>query len=316
MDINKLQALLKSKKQETSGAYKERAISPQAGVRNRYRILPGWDAANPEVFWQDFGQHYIKGVDGKIKAVITCQDKSFGDVCPVCNAIDRAIPMTHDDMTLKLLESAKAGAKVLFNVVEPESDKPNEVKILAVAPSVFLGAGRGTDKVGGILQLIEEAAEEGINMFDLNEGFDIIIQKSGEGLSTRYSVSRAMKSKSVNPEVLKKLHNLKAYAEEAPSALTKAVGFVNASVGLLEAPAASGSYSAPRSAAPTGLDAVDMDVIEVAMSKIPETVVVDAAPVETVVAVAPVAAATAPVAAPTAKAGDDDDLAALVASLG
>lgn len=311
MDMSKLMNMLKEKQ---SGGYpqKERTIKPQNGVRNRYRILPGWNPEDRETFFQEYGQHFIKGIDGKIKAVYTCQSKTFGHVCPVCSTIERAIPMTHDDATLRILEEAQSSSRILLNVIEPDSDDPTKVKILEVAPSIMWGSstGRGQPKVGGIAQLFEDW-----NLLDMKEGADILITRTGEGKLTKYSVGVAAKSKPVPESILERLHDLKAYAEaETKESETRAITAVQSTVGLIEAPS-SGSSPALGSPTKRADSAIDLGALEKAVN---EAEAEEVAFVETEVAevaATPRKKAVAPAAAAASSSSGDDELESMLAGL-
>lgn len=320
MNRDQLLAMIKQKQSAETASY-TKTIKPVAGQRNRYRLLPSYDAANPMKAFQSFGQHYIKGADKKVKAVINCTEHAMGTPCSVCDSIDRAIGMTHDDLTLKMLQDAKASKRILLNVLCPDSDKPEEVQILEVPVSVVEGksAGRGQPKVGGIFALLEDW-----DLFDLTEGTDIIISKSGEGLMTSYGVTPAGKSKPVNPAVLEKLHNLEEIATAiAEDKVRLAITSVNATVGLLPAPGASSAGIAggvPASAeAPAWVDVSEPATPAATAAKAAAPKVVDVTDVEDLsAAIGDLDKSEAKVAtpAPAAKpAASDQDLQSLLDSL-
>lgn len=180
--------------------------------RGRYRILPSWRGAGSQKFWADFGQHFVKGPDNKVKAIYVCESKTFGKECAVCEAIETAMRNTTDDATVKLLKDAQSSAKVLLNVLHLNGPTPNEVQILEVPPSVFSGR-RG---VGGLVSMFEAAVKDGYPLpTDLENGFDVIIEKSGSGMETTYSVQAVVKgSNPVDPSVLKGLHNLDEFVSQ------------------------------------------------------------------------------------------------------
>jgi hypothetical protein len=245
--MSTLLELLQKRKQQTS---RIKTLKPAVG-RGRYRILPGWRITGEELkawikapagtevaiadptFFMDFGQHFIKDAMGQIVAVTICQEKTFGKPCDVCSAISHGILNSVDDLTKKRLTDAKASSRVLLNVLHIDGPTPEEPQILEVAPSVFNGA-KG---VGGIISLFDEWPD----LLHPLRGNDIIIEKSGTGMETRYGVQVAGSSKPVPIPALGKIANLdKFVAAEQEEAFRKALTSVSSITGLLPAPSAGG----------------------------------------------------------------------------
>jgi len=221
MSTQSLMELLQKRKAATGG---QKTIKPKAG-RNRYRILPGWRTNGDPTFFHDFGQHFIKDAAGQVKAVYICADKTFGRPCEVCDAVAQGIQMSTDDTMKKRIEDAKSSGRVLLNVLELDGPQPTVPQILEVAPTVF----NGKKGVGGIISLFDEWP----NMLDPNTGNDIIVEKSGTGLDTAYSVQIAGASKPVPPEALAKLCDLDAYVmQENEQAQQRALASVRSVAGL------------------------------------------------------------------------------------
>lgn len=221
-------ALLDLINKRKQAASRQKTAKVPAG-RSRWRILPGWKENDPR-FFMDFGQHFVKDAANQIKAVYICTDKTFGRPCGVCNAVAEGIRNSTDDVTKKRLEDARSGARVLMNAIQVDGPNPNEVQILEVPPSVLMGK-KG---VGGILSLFTEWP----TLLDPATGHDIIIEKAGTGKNdTTYSVQIAGGSKPVNPDLLKKLHDLDKFVEvESAEAYARALSSVQAISGLLAAP--------------------------------------------------------------------------------
>jgi hypothetical protein len=270
---------------------RQKTIKPEMG-RGRYRILPGWRGGDDETFFHDFGQHFVKDAAGVMKAVYVCVSKTFGRQCAVCDAIAAGIHnAAGDDLTIKRLKDAASSGRVLLNVLHIDGKTPTVVQILEVAPSVF----NGKKGVGGIVSLFEEWP----SMLSLDQGHDIIIERSGSGMDTSYGVQIAGASKPVPAEVLKQLHNLDQYvAQESEEAARRALVGVSAISGLLSPPGTyTGAIAAPRSAdtpSPETLAGLERDVTPISAATVVATVAgvtVAAAP-----AAAPVAAPAAPAA--------------------
>jgi hypothetical protein len=295
--------LLAKRKAATGGA---KTIKPKAG-RNRYRILPGWRTNGDPTFFHDFGQHFIKDAAGQVKAVYICADKTFGRPCEVCDAVAQGIAASTDDVTKKRIEEAKSSGRVLLNVLELDGTQPTVPQILEVAPSVF----NGKKGVGGIIALFDEWP----NMLDPNTGHDIIVEKSGSGLDTAYSVQIAGSSKPVPAEALTKLVDLDAYVmQENAQAQQRALASVRAVAGLPAPtqtyapaalpPGAANAYTAQEPAPWEADDTLDIGSLSnpVAAAAVAQPVAAPApapaAPAATVeVAAAVAAVATQPVAA-------------------
>lgn len=207
-----------------------KTIGPKTG-RNRYRLLPGWRVAtHPEAdqFWHDFGQHYIKDpldpLKKKIKAVALCTDKTYGRACAICATLAQASKMNPSDDELYMIKEATAGGRVLLNVLELDGPTPDVPQILNVPPSVFNGA-KG---VGGIISLFAEWP----NLLNIETGNDIVIEKSGTGMDTRYGVQVAGASKPVPASVMTKINDLDKFVAEEAAGMDRALLALGSAVGI------------------------------------------------------------------------------------
>lgn len=236
-----LMDLIKQKKAALNSGKRQKTIKPKDG-RNRYRILPGWRPAGDPTFYHDFGQHFIKDESGELKAVYICTDKTFGKPCGVCSTIETAIRSSSDDVMVKLMKEAKAAGRILLNVLELDGDTPDEPQILELAPTAF----------NEILNIFTEWGD----ITDLDEGKDVIVERSGKGIGTRYSVQIAAKSKPVPAAIMKKVANLDEYvAQESEEQAARAITNVKSIAGLEYAPSA----AAPRKAPALGRSAIPDD---------------------------------------------------------
>lgn len=230
--MSNLLALLNAKKAQLDSGNRAKTLKLKTG-RNRWRVLPSWRKDNTkgdtEQFWHDFGQHYIKGLDeaGKevIKTVYICTDKTFGKPCPICDTIRSAMSAATDEMK-ELIKQSTAGNRVLINVLDREGDKPNEAQIGEVPPGVF----------AQIIAIMQEWGPT--EVIDPSTGRDFIIERTGSGLNTKYSVTIAAKSEAVPAAVLGKLPDLDAYCEQENAAdQQRALANLRSTAGLLSAPA-------------------------------------------------------------------------------
>lgn len=238
MDASKLMGLMKDKK--AAMAKRDRTVKPHDG-KNRIVLLPGWEAGNEHVYFHDFGQHYIKNAAGEIQAVYPCADSTYGQPCAVCAALSDATRNAPDDATISLLGEAKASRRVLLNVLVLDGDKPNEPVIYEVAPTVF----------GAIVDLIEEW---GIEAFKR----EIVIERSGKGLNTKYTAQISPKTVEVAPATLAKIHNLAEYVkQESEEQQRRAISAIGAVSGRLPAPTGGHAALTSRPSSATAGDAIE-----------------------------------------------------------
>lgn len=137
---------------------------------------------------------------------------------------------------------------MLLNALVLDSDKPNEPVVYEVAPTVF----------GAIVDLIEEW---GIEAFKR----EIVIERSGKGLGTKYTAQISPKTVEVAPATLAKIHNLAEYVkQESEEQQRRAIGAIGAVSGLLPAPTTSaGALTSSPSAGSAG-DAINAEAQRVA----------------------------------------------------
>jgi len=248
-------------KMEASGR-RERPVKLAPG-KNTVRILPNWAGEESGDFSHDFGQHFIKDKAGKITAVYVCIRNTFGKPCPVCQALAECASESTDESTLRAIDDSKPSYRVLVNALIPSSDKPKEVQLLELPPSVF-------EEYLGMFETYME--DDGVNVLDLKEGHNITIDKTGTGRDTRYSMKVGLKPVKIDEGVLTTARNLDKYvSQEYEAGLQKAITAVRTLNGLaaiegssgptLPSPTIESTTDATGSAAPT-LDKVEPTVIE------------------------------------------------------
>lgn len=293
-----LMELIAQKKAALKSGNRQKTVKPPEG-RSKWRILPGWRTDGDPTFYHDFGQHFIKDGTDTLKAVYVCVDKTFGKPCDVCSALDHAIKNTSDDAMVELLKKSKASGRVLLNALHVDGDKPTEVQILELSPNTFA-------------EFLNIVQEWGAEVLDLDGGKDIIIERTGKFLQTKYSLQVAAKSVVVPADTLKKLHNLDEYvAQESEEQAKRALANLNAVAGMLPAPTVASSKP---SLSDLSVDGIDID--DAALAAIEGT----AARVESTPPFepdAPKATATKAAAAPAAAdSTGDSELDDLLAELG
>ena len=185
--------------------------------KNRVRLLPSWRGEDDLEFWRDFGQHYIKGMDGKMKSVYVCVDKTYGKPCPVCEAVKFGVDNAESDTIRQKILESRAQGRVLVNALV-ESDRETPV-ILELSPTTF-------EK---ILDIVDQ--EDSYNVVtDLKKGIDLIIIKSGAGITTEYNVTTVISgSKPVDPSVMERINDLDLFvAQENEAKRVEATNSVKA----------------------------------------------------------------------------------------
>lgn len=205
MDINALLAKIKTAQKDIDArkAAGINAIRPPAG-ETRWRILPGWRKSDRETFYHYYGRHWVKDADGKVLATYLCERDTYGKPCPICDAVGDAIRSTRDDKVLEQLKEMTSRRGVVVNAVQiagPQAD-PTKPVLLDLPPTLFEMT---------LIPLMASRAGDDINLLDLKEGRDIIITRSGTGLSTRYNLTDAAKSTSVDAALLDRLIDIDAW---------------------------------------------------------------------------------------------------------
>jgi hypothetical protein len=209
--------------------------------KNVLRFLPGKVGEKPFVLVQ---QHFIEIPGSTSPIVFACPRIHAKRACPACEQADklRASGNPADyDRAGKLIPRLR----VFANVISRKDPEKGPV-VAAFGKQVYeqLIALRKNEDAGG------NFTDPGPN------GFDVIVEKSGEGLKTEYKVWPQRKTSPLgNDEWLDVMHDLKRYARVAsPEELNRMLG----SQGASPAPQArTGGRSAPRRTAAD--DAIDTD---------------------------------------------------------
>lgn len=255
--------LVRKKRQaiQASSGRREKTHKPQPG-KSRFRILPGWKEGDV-TFFRDFGSHFIKDTNDDLKAVYICTEKTNQQACPICEGIAAGISASSDDAVIAALKESQSSNRILFNALHLDGDDPNSPVILDLTPTT-------AEKIFDLM------GDYG-NVTDLDEGTDILINRTGKGLNTEYSIIPAPKSNTVDKAVLANLHDLDAYVQqEYDEGKNKAIAAVSTVSGLL--PHSSGpaiSHSGGAAAAAIAHDA-PTEYDEDEYGSIPETPVAEA----------------------------------------
>lgn len=292
------QADMESKKQ------RDFAITPPPG-NSRWRIFPSFDGDLEKLPVADFGQHFIKDPKtGETLAVVGCAAKIHGTQCDICDQImtvKAGLLAEGRDAEAKIVDEAKSGQKHIVNAVRwtknsdgsPGGTYGDKIQQLALPMTGF----------EQFMLLVESYLAEGINFFDMNTGYDIIITRSGTGRDTKYTVQSAPTSSVAPAELFSQVIDLTAYVnqitEEKRQKALSALGGPRRLAAPAATPAlpAAVAASAPTVAVviPAAPAAAPAAEVAAAPAAVPVAVVAAAAPVADIGGAAPAADALADV---------------------
>lgn len=232
--MSNLAELLKNKRQEIneSTGFRQKAVKPPQG-KSIIRILPTWKTDGSQQFWHDFGNHYVKDEKGDLKAVYVCVDKTYNRPCEICEAIRKSYDHAATDGQIKALDESKASGRVVLNALMRAGTgaDPKKPFLLDISPKMF----------GQIIDIWEEYGD----IFDVEEGLDLVFNRTGTGMKTEYSVQPCPPKKNtptVSKAVIDQIVDLDEWAaQEFEAGAKKALTAVSATVGLLAAPSSSSS---------------------------------------------------------------------------
>lgn len=194
-----LDAILAAQKGKYSGNAGKASKPPEG--RTTYRIIPQVFGNNP-TFHRDCGVHWIKADDGaKPMAVVGDCEYVYGKPSQISVVIEQAVASAVDDVSKKIYESWRTKRSVLLNVIK--RGPSDEVEVLEVSTTTF----------GKILETYEIYKADSVDIFDAEQGCDLVITRTGKGLNTEYSVQVApvvpgKTHKPVTADQMKKAENL------------------------------------------------------------------------------------------------------------
>jgi gp32 DNA binding protein like len=204
--MSSLLDLLKNKQKELAAKKSRDNTVKLPGGNSRWRILPHWSGdENAGLPSHDYGKHFVKDFSGELQAIYICTSKTFGKSCPVCDSITKGELAASDENAKNLLANAKAAQRYLVNAVQ-KSDKgySSDVVILELPSGAF----------NDVLSLAAQFASDGINIFSLAEGYDVIFNREGTGLKTKYKAMLAPRSNPIDNSFMTKAINLEEYVQQ------------------------------------------------------------------------------------------------------
>lgn len=201
--MTSISELLKQKRQQTAdkrmgskNAYKFK------GGKTTIRILPGWRKDGDPTFSHSFGQAFIKNMDKETLAVIGDRKITYGEDDPIRGLIQRAMGDAVTDAQREHYKEMLAKPRELVNalVLDDKEVDPSVAQVIDFSENMF----------DTILEQVELAgiAEE---FLDLEDGFNLIVSKTGTGFNTKYTFTFDRKSSAVNPSVMDTVVDLDAY---------------------------------------------------------------------------------------------------------
>ena len=152
------------------------------------RILPNKD--DPDApFFHDFGQHWIKSSDknaqgqNQIVAAPLCLKRAYDKECPYCEAISQALGEIEDnahlfdDDEIELIKGAKSRQRFLVNAAVRQSRTGDYNIEVVELPSTAFDA---------LVNVMDEWGEE---ILSPKGGKDIVVERTGTGINTKYTVT-------------------------------------------------------------------------------------------------------------------------------
>jgi len=141
--------------------------------RNIVRIMPPWEGADD--FSRAMGKHWNLGPEGKTS--VFCPKYTAGMPCPICEELDKIWKTKPDDATKEWLKNVGASQRYYVNLVDL-NDLEKGVQVGELPKTVL-------EELWNIM--VDEDTGKG-DITDWDTGFDVIIEKTGKGIGTRYSV--------------------------------------------------------------------------------------------------------------------------------
>lgn len=259
MNTDKLIELLNKKRQERE-QNKRKILKPPKGS-SRYVLLPGWNPAQPEVFWHDYGEHWCKDINrrdakgqAKIVSRVVCEEKTHHKDCPICNALRDAMDIcVSDEQRDALRANFGSHQSYLVNVLALDSENPTEPQVLGIGVKMF----------DTLIELVEKWSKQ---IFDPKNPQTFTITRNGEGINTTYTVSIDPTTTPLPKDVMEKLVNLDEFCASSPALdVNKGLSCFKA-LGVSVSPVLSAPKPTPAIAAPAAVAAATVVATPVAQA--------------------------------------------------
>lgn len=160
--------------------------------KNKIRVLPPWSEEG--MFYLKGGLHYGFSIGGRDRA-LACPVIGKRGKCPVCIAVAAAKDGGEDYK--KFIDRVRVKIKYWVNVIN-RADKNAAVHMIGLSKKAWkLIAGPMNDE------------DDPVDATDPEEGFDMIIEKSGSGMMTRYEERMSPRPTPIgNDDWAENLHDL------------------------------------------------------------------------------------------------------------
>lgn len=220
--------------------------------RNLIRILPPWEGA--EDISRPMGKHWNLGPEGK-DSVFCPRHCCDGAPCPICEEIDRRWKAKPDDATKDYLRSIGASQRYYVNLLDL-NDLDKGVQIGELPKTVL----------EEIWTLMVDADTGLGDITSWDAGYDLIVEKTGKGLLTRYNVKPKRTPSAISRELYApKLFNLDNFVKTMSYTDLKLV-WEGKSPAALPAPTAAAT-AAPAHSHASDPDVVDAETVETTVAK-------------------------------------------------
>jgi len=288
-----------------------------------FRILP--TSASPgEPFERKYGMNHLKTFDGKGYLGVVDRSITYDEPSdPVRDLIWDAWRQAPDDDTKKHYKDMVGGARYLFNALilsHPKEQSPEEPVLIEVSETAF-------DSIMTQFLIWSEEDPE-YDLAALDTGHVFSVEKTGQGMDTRYTFNATPKKAPLDAKILDKVIDIDAWIknkeDEGNQKALAFLGQINGSIGittstpaqLTAANVTSGASTAAAASQPNVSAAAVTTAIEPDEPEVEDAVVEELA--AEIVAETPAAAAveTPAAAAPAADAAGIEDIDAILASLG
>ncbi len=181
------------------------------GKKARLRLMPAWTDEGPFALqsWRIVEQHWNVSEDSRGPTLCPKKTPHLGGDCPICDFVDQLRERKDDPEALELAKSIKAKQAYLFTVLDmedptytakdvrewtkgsPDKECPFEdgdakLQVYAAPYTVY----------SNVISILEQ----GEDIFDLEEGHDIVIEKTTKGGDqyAKYIVTPVMKKTDIS----------------------------------------------------------------------------------------------------------------------
>lgn len=212
---------------KTAGQQREHKF---AQGKTHFIILPG--KINPSEFFIELGMHWIKDPSGRVVTAVGDRETTFGEPCPVREAINKFIEYGQsigDDVIVKrgkqMLARARYKSNILILQAEGGDYNKTEPVVADFSENLF-------DKI--LSQLQDDIDDSGDESAISKDGSLVFtLERRGTGLDTEYTVYSRGKKAPISNEVMDKAVDLNSYQRSKfDESVRKAVAYLSSEMGI------------------------------------------------------------------------------------